>query len=74
MNDVEMEITQSEFENYLRNISYFLTFGWLIITFAVIVGLVKYKDPKLKAKIKRNDVFNHSMISLNRDDCVYVNI
>ena len=69
-----MEITQSEFEKYLRNISYFLTFGWLIITFAVIVGLVKYKDPKLKAKIKRNDIFNNSMISLNRDDCVYVNI
>ena len=73
MNDVEMEITQSEFEKYLRNISYFLTFGWLIITFAVIVGLVKYKDPKLKAKIKRN-IFNNSMISLNRDDCVYVKI
>ena len=74
MNDVEMEITQSEFEKYLRNISYFLTFGWLIITFAVIVGLVKYKDPKLKANIKRNDDFNNSMMSLNRDDCVYVNI
>ena len=74
MNDVEMEITQSEFEKYLRNISYFLTFGWLIITFAVIVGLVKYKDPKLKANIQRNDTFNNSKMSLNRDDCVYVNI
>ena len=74
MNDIEMEITESEFEKYLKNISYFLTFEWLIITFAVIVGLVKYKDPKLKAKNKRIDVFNNSLISLNRDDCVYLNI
>ena len=69
-----MKITQSEFEEYLRDLSYFLTFGWLIITFAVIMWLVKYKDPKWKSKQDKNDVFNDSNSTLNRDDCVFVNI
>ena len=69
-----METTQSEFEKYLRNISYFLTFGWLIITFAVLLWLVKYKDPKKKSKQEKNDDFNASIISLNRDECVYVSV
>ena len=59
-----MEIAQNEFEKYLRNISYFLTFRWLIITFAVILWLVKYKDLKSHSKLKIE----------NRNDFVYVNI
>ena len=72
MNDVEMETTQSEFEKYLRNISYFLTFGWLIITFAVILWLLKYKDLKKKSQQEKNEDFNDSII--NRDECVYVSV
>ena len=74
MNDVQMEIAQNEFEKYLRNISYFLTFGWLIITFAVILWLVKYKDLKWQSKLEKRDVPNDSIISLNCNDFVYVNI
>ena len=74
MNDVQMEVARNEFEKYLRNISYFLTFGWLIITFAVILCLVKYKDLKWQSKLEKRDVPNDSIISLNRNDFVYVNI
>ena len=74
MNDVQMEVAQNEFEKYLRNISYFLTFGWLIITFAVILRLVKYRDLKWQSKLEKRDVPNDSIISLNRNDFVYVNI
>ena len=72
MNDPQRKITEKDFETYLRTFSYFLTFGWIVIIFAIILWLVKYKDVSQNRKRKFDLEMN---VDSNRhSDCIFVSI